>query len=77
MLIAVQIFVLRTATPASALAAYGSPPLKPFQPIQRIPAPTSTEPMLLGRLSSRSASMRGPSHHAATKPAVPEERWIT
>jgi len=35
-LIAVAMLVLITAAPASGLAAYGSPPLKPFQPIQRI-----------------------------------------
>jgi hypothetical protein len=29
---AVAMFVLSTAAPASALAKYGSPPLKPFQP---------------------------------------------
>lgn len=73
-LIAVQMFVFSTATPASGLAAYGSPPLKPFQPVQRMPAPTSMRVMLLGLASMRSESRRGPIHHAPTKPAVPEDR---
>ena len=39
---AVARFVLITAAAASAPAKYGSPPLKPFQPSQRMPAPTAT-----------------------------------
>ena len=76
-LTAVAILVLSTATPASGLAAYGSPPLKPFHPVHRIPAPTSMSVMLLGLASTRSAGMRGPIHHAPTKPAVPADKWMT
>ena len=36
---AVAMLVLSTAAPASALAKYGSPPLKPFQPSHSSPAP--------------------------------------
>ena len=71
---AVQIFVLSTATPASGEAAYGSPPLKPFQPVHNIPAPTSISVTLLGFASTRSAAIRGPIHHAPTNPAVPEDK---
>ncbi len=71
---AVQIFVLSTATPASGEAAYGSPPLKPFHPVHKIPAPTSMRVTLLGFASTRSAGMRGPIHHAPTNPAVPEDK---
>ena len=73
-LMAVQMLVFKTATPASGLAEYGSPPLKPFQPVQRIPAPTSMRVMLLGLASMRSMSSLGPIHHAPTKPAVPDDK---
>ena len=76
-LMAVQMLVLSTATPASGLAAYGSPPLKPFHPVQRIPAPTSMRVTLLGLASTRSDGIRGPIHQAPTKPAVPADRWMT
>ena len=74
---AVHRLVFKTATPASGDAAYGSPPLKPFQPVHRIPAPTNMRVMLLGFASTRSAGSRGPIHHAPTKPAVPEDKWMT
>ena len=76
-LIAVQIFVFSTATPASGEAAYGSPPLKPFHPVHRIPAPTNMRVTLDGLASTRSLSRRGPIHHAPTNPAVPEDKWMT
>src|ERR1700730_10412470 len=74
---AVAVLVLSTAAPASALAKYGSPPLKPFQPIHRMPAPTKVTSKLLGGKLSRSACSRGPVTHAATKPDVPAARWMT
>src|SRR5271169_6178467 len=74
---AVAVLVLSTAAPASALAKYGSPPLKPFHPSQRIPAPTSVVNKLFGGNWSRSACSRGPITQAATKPDVPAARWIT
>ena len=40
---AVARLVLITADAASAPAKYGSPPLKPFQPSHRMPAPTATK----------------------------------
>ena len=73
-LIAVQMLVLSTATPASGLAAYGSPPLKPFHPVHKIPAPTSISVTLLGLASTRSDAIRGPIHQAPTKPAVPDDK---
>ncbi len=69
--------VLRIAAEASALAKYGSPPLKPFQPSHRIPAPTIAISRLLGGKWSRSCWIRGPITAAATKPDVPAARWIT
>ena len=72
-LTAVARLVFKTAAPASGEAAYGSPPLKPFHPSQRIPAPTSDSRMLWGLKFSRSCLRRGPTHQAATNPAVPEE----
>src|ERR1700722_17458630 len=74
---AVQVLVLSTAAPASALAKYGSPPLKPFQPSHRMPAPTSVTSRLLGGKWSRSACRRGPITQAATKPEGRGARGIT
>ena len=74
---AVQILVFKTATPASGEAAYGSPPLKPFHPVHNMPAPASISVTLEGLASTRSISRRGPIHHAPTKAAVPEDRWMT
>ena len=51
---AVARLVLMTAAAASAPAKYGSPPLKPFQPSHRIPAPTATNRRLFGMARSRS-----------------------
>src|SRR5579884_3821309 len=62
---------------ADMFDAYGSPPLKPFQPIQRRPAPTASMATLLGASISRSLCSLGPITAAATKPATPAERWIT
>src|ERR1700730_5494856 len=74
---AVAVLVLSTAAPASALAKYGSPPLKPFQPSHSTPAPTSVINKLFGGKCSRSACSLGPTTHAATKPEVPAARWMT
>src|SRR5580693_7949742 len=74
---AVAVLVLSTAAPASALAKYGSPPLKPFQPIHRMPAPTSVTSRLFGGKLSRSACSRGPTTQAAIKPEEAAARWIT
>ena len=60
--VAVQRWVLSTAADASALAKYGSPPLKPLQPSQSSPPPATASMMLLGVLFWRSLSMRGPMH---------------
>jgi len=76
-LTAVAMLVLSTAAPASGEAAYGSPPLKPSQPSQRIPAPTSESKTLCGLKFSLSCFRRGPTQYAVTKPAVPEETWMT
>ena len=46
----------------STLAEKGSPPLKPVQPIQRIPAPASASSRLLGGNSSRSSLDLGPTY---------------
>ena len=74
---AVATFVLITAAAASALAKYGSPPLKPFQPSHSRPAPTATNGRLLGAPVSRSRRNRGPTMAAATNPDTPAARWIT
>lgn len=74
---AVQMLVFSTAAPASGEAEYGSPPLKPFQPIQRMPAPTIMSGMLLGVKFSLSFFRRGPIQYEPTKAAVPDDRWIT
>ena len=65
---AVARLVLITAAAASAPAKYGSPPLKPFQPSQRRPAPTATNGTLLGAPVSRSRRSLGPTIAAATNP---------
>ena len=74
---AVHRFVLSTAAEALAPAKYGSPPLKPFQPSHRSPAPVATISRLFGASISRSRLSRGPITAAATKPETPAERWIT
>ncbi len=74
---AVARLVLTTAAVASAPAKYGSPPLKPFQPSHRIPAPTATNSRLFGTAFSRSLASLGPTTAAATKPETPAARWIT
>src|ERR1700761_2141978 len=76
-LTAVHRFVFSTAAPASGPAESGAPPLKPFQPIHRRPAPTKASRVLLGLKFSRSRCRRGPTHQAATKPAVPDDTWMT
>src|ERR1700758_5028064 len=45
---AVVRLVLSTASDASAPEKYGSPPLNPFQPNHRIPAPTAASGRLFG-----------------------------
>jgi len=74
---AVARLVLTTAAAASEPAKYGSPPLKPFQPSHRMPAPTATNIRLFGTAFSRSRFSRGPMIAAATKPEVPAARWMT
>ena len=74
---AVARLVLITAVAASALEKYGSPPLKPFQPSHRMPAPIATMVRLCGTNLARSRASRGPITHAATKPLVPAARWMT
>ena len=74
---AVARLVLTTAAAASAPAKYGSPPLKPFQPSHRIPAPTATNMRLFGMARSRSRLSLGPTTAAATKPDTPAARWMT
>src|SRR6185437_15568482 len=74
---AVARLVLMTAAAASEPAKYGSPPLKPFQPSQRSPAPTATKIRLLGLARSRSRLSLGPTTAAATNPDTPAARWIT
>ena len=70
-------FVFITAVAASALAKYGSPPLKPFQPSQMMPAPIETSGRLCGKKLVRSRARRGPITQAATNPLVPAARWMT
>ena len=74
---AVARLVLMTAAAASEPAKYGSPPLKPFQPSHRMPAPTATNSRLFGTAFSRSRLRRGPMTAADTKPETPAARWIT
>ncbi len=74
---AVARLVLTTAAVASAPAKYGSPPLNPFQPSHRMPAPTATNSRLFGTPRSRSRLSLGPTTAAATKPETPAARWIT
>ena len=77
MAMAVARLVLRMAAEASAPAKYGSPPLKPFQPSHRMPAPTATNIRLFGTACSRSRLSRGPITAAATNPDTPAARWMT
>src|ERR1700682_2011220 len=74
---AVHTLVFTTAKDALAPAKYGSPPLNPFQPSHRIPAPTAATGGLFGTARSRSRASLGPITAAATKPVVPAARWIT
>jgi len=74
---AVVRLVFSTANDASAPEKYGSPPLNPFQPNHRTPAPTAAHGRLLGTARSRSRASLGPITAAATKPVVPAARWIT
>src|ERR1700729_1602138 len=73
----VQGLVFSPAAAADMWAAYGSPPLNPFQPIHSRPAPTATIARLFGASTSRSRWSRGPMTHAATNPETPADRWIT
>ena len=77
MAMAVARLVLTMAAPASAPAKYGSPPLKPFQPSHRMPAPSATNIRLFGMARSRSFFRRGPMIAAETKPETPAARWMT
>src|SRR5215469_4553270 len=70
---AVARLVLSTAAAAEFAAEYGSPPLKPFQPNHRRPAPTATIATLFGASISRSLWRRGPITAAATKPDTPAD----
>src|SRR5262249_40903993 len=63
--------VLSTAAAASAPAKYGSPPLNPFQPSHRMPAPTETSSRLLGTPWDRSRLSRGPLTPADPPPPQP------
>src|ERR1035441_10179431 len=72
---AVARLVLTTAAAASAPAYYGSPPLKPFQPSHRMPAPTAAMTRLLGKACCRSRRSRGPRTQAATNPDTPADIW--
>src|ERR1700759_5692309 len=74
---AVARLVLITASDALAPEKYGSPPLKPFQPSHKMPAPTAAIGRLLGTARSRSRPSRGPITAAATNPLVPAAKWIT
>ncbi len=74
---AVARLVLSTAAAASAPAKYGSPPLKPFQPSHKMPAPTATNMRLFGMARSRSRLSLGPITAAATNPDTPAARWMT
>ena len=71
---AVAMLVLITAVAASAPEKYGSPPLNPFQPSHRMPAPNATRGRLWGAEWARSRANRGPITHAATNPLVPAAR---
>src|ERR1700704_4561021 len=62
------------AAEAMLPAEYQSPPLKPFQPIQRRPAPTATIARLFGASTSRSRCSRGPITAAGTTPGRPAPR---
>src|ERR1700693_4785845 len=57
--VAVQRWVLSTAAEASALAKYGSPPLKPLQPSQSRPPPATASMMLLEALCGGRRRHRG------------------
>ena len=75
---AVARLVLTMAAAASALAKYGSPPLKPFHPSHTMPAPMEIERQAVGHEPlARSRASRGPMTQAATKPLVPAARWMT
>ena len=75
---AVARLVLTTAAVASAPAKYGSPPLKPFQPSHRMPAPTAMNSRLFGTgLLAGPGAAAGPTMAAATKPETPAARWMT
>src|SRR5882762_8004502 len=74
---AVHRLVLSTASDALVPAKYGSPPLNPFHPSHRMPAPTAAIGKLFGTARSRSRFNRGPITAAATNPLTPAARWIT
>src|ERR1700750_3247625 len=71
---AVATLVFSTASDALAPEKYGSPPLNPFQPNQRTPAPTAASGRVLGTACSRSRLNLGPMTAAATNPDVPAAR---
>src|SRR5487761_1172542 len=68
--------VFRTAIAESIELAYGSPPLNPFHPSQRIPAPINTRVKLFG-LRRLSETTRGPTARAAARAVIPADRCIT
>src|SRR3954469_12678722 len=65
-------WVLKNATAAEPLAASADPALKPNQPNQSSPAPSTTRGMLCGRIGSERNPSRGPSTSASASPDEPE-----
>ena len=63
--------VVVNASAADGLAASALPALKPNQPNQSSPAPSSVNGTLCGRNAWRAKSLRGPSTSAATSAATP------
>src|ERR1700738_3328222 len=74
---AVHRLVLSTASDALVPAKYGSPPLNPFQPSHRMPAPTAAIGRLFGPAPSRSPVRRGPLSARGANPLTPAARRIT
>src|SRR5512138_3516440 len=58
--VAAEVFVVRRAFTATPLAASALPALKPNQPTQRSPAPSTVKGMLFGSIGDLPNPLRGP-----------------
>src|SRR5215831_6929201 len=74
---AVATCVFMNARAAVPSAASSEPALKPNQPNQSNPAPSSTSVRLCGRIGSLPQPRRLPMTRASARPAAPELTWTT